>query len=122
MSPEGTAETRAWRWEHVLERSAAEGMLARLHMNVLFGIIALAGVLAAAVGGYRLNRRSQARRREEDRALAADEVRREAENLERVIEQLDALHQQTGFNVSASRAEAQKALEQLRRTDFQDDL
>jgi beta-phosphoglucomutase-like phosphatase (HAD superfamily) len=85
-------------------------------MNVLLGIIALTGIIAA-VCGYGLNRRSQARRREENQAVAEAEVRREAENLERVIEQLDALHRQTGYNVSASRAEIQKTLEQLRRSD-----
>ena len=86
-------------------------------MNVLLGIIALTGTMTIAICGYVFSRRSQARRREEDQAAAAAELRREAENLELVIEQLDALHRQTGFNVSASRAEAQKALEQLRRTD-----
>ena len=87
-------------------------------MNTLLGIIALTGTtLIVALCGYGFNRRSQARRREEDEAAAAEEVKREVENLELVIEQLDALHERTGFNVSASRAELEKALEQLRRTD-----
>jgi hypothetical protein len=102
--------------ERLLERSFTEAMLTSRPMNVLLAIIALTGT-AAALCGYGLNRRSQARRREENQAAAEAEVRREAENLELVIEQLDALHRQTGFNVSASRAEAQKALEQLRRAD-----
>lgn len=84
-------------------------------MNVFLGIIALTGTIVAAVCGYGLNRR-QARRRKEDQAVAEAEARREAENLELVVEQLDALHRQTGFNVSASRAEIQKTLEQLRQT------
>jgi flagellar biosynthesis/type III secretory pathway M-ring protein FliF/YscJ len=92
-------------------------MLTGRPMNVLLGIIALTGTIVAAVCGYGLNRRFQARRREEDQAAAEAEARRQAENLELVIEQLDALHRQTGFNVSARRAEVQKALEQLRRTD-----
>lgn len=82
-------------------------------MNMLLGIIALTGTIVALCG-YGLSRRTQARRREEDEAAAAAELRREAENLELVIRQLDALHRQTGFNVSASRAEVEKALEQLR--------
>ncbi|MBW0001602.1 MAG: hypothetical protein JO015_21105 [Verrucomicrobia bacterium] len=85
-------------------------------MNVLLGMIALTGTIAAAGCGYGLQRCRQARRRDEERAAAEAEVRREAENLELVIEQLDALHRQTGFNVSTSRAEVQKALEELRRT------
>jgi uncharacterized membrane protein len=86
-------------------------------MEVLLGIIALTGTMTVAICGCAFIRRSQARRRQEDQAVAEAEVRREAENLELVIEQLDALHRQTGFNVSASREEVQKALEQLRRTD-----
>jgi hypothetical protein len=101
--------------ERLLERSFTEAMLTGRPMNVLLGIIALTGTIAA-IWGYGLHRRAQARRREEDQAAAEAEARREAENLELVIEQLDALHQQTGFNVSASRAEIQKTLEQLRRT------
>ena len=85
-------------------------------MNVLLGTIALTGTMTIAICGYVFSRRSQARRREEDEAVAAAELRREAENLELVIEQLDALHRQTGFNVSGSRVEVQKALEQLRGT------
>lgn len=102
--------------EPLLERSLTDAMLTGRPMNVLLGIIALTGTIAA-ICGYGLNRRAQARRREEHQAAAEAEVRREAENLELVIEQLDALHRQTGFNVSASRAELQKTLEQLRRTD-----
>lgn len=102
--------------ERLLERSSTDAMLTGRPMNVLLGIIALAGTIAA-VYGYGLNRRSQARRRAENRAAAEAEARREIENLELVMEQLDALHRQTGFNVSTSRAEIQKTLEQLRRTD-----
>jgi beta-phosphoglucomutase-like phosphatase (HAD superfamily) len=100
----------------LLERSFTDAMLTGRPMNVLLGIIALTGTIAA-ICGYGLNRRAQARRREEDQAVAEAEARREAENLELVIERLDALHRQTGFNVSASRAEIQKTLERLRRTD-----
>ena len=86
-------------------------------MNVLLGTITLAGIIVAAVCGYGLNLRYQAKRREADRAAEEAEARREVENLELVIEQLDALNRQTGFNVAASRAELQKTLEKLRRTD-----
>jgi flagellar biosynthesis/type III secretory pathway M-ring protein FliF/YscJ len=103
--------------ERLLERSFTEAMLTRRPMNVLLGIIAFTGTIVAAICGYGLSRRIQARRREEDQAAVEAEVRREAENLELVIKQLDALHTQTGFNISASRAEIQKTLEQLRRTD-----
>ena len=86
-------------------------------MNWFLGGIAV--TVAAAIPLYYycrgLARRSRARRRAADIEAEAAELRREAENWELIIEQLDTLHRTTGFNVSARRKEAQKALEQLRR-------
>lgn len=102
--------------DRLLEGSGSEAMLTGRPMNLLLGMIALTATAVAAGCGYGLQRRRQARKRAEERAAAEAEVRRETENLELVIEQLDALHRQTGFNISMSRAEVQEALEELRRT------
>ena len=65
-------------------------------------------------------RRARERKRTADLEAEAAELRREVENLELIIARLDALDRDLGYNVSRPRAEAQKALEELRRGE-QDD-
>jgi hypothetical protein len=89
---------------------------------IIWALATLAIALSVAVPlGYCLSRRSQARKRAADLEVEAAELRREAENWEFTIGRLDTLEQQTGFDVSVAREQAQKALKELQRGERQSD-
>ncbi|HEY0791682.1 MAG TPA: hypothetical protein VGD78_11515 [Chthoniobacterales bacterium] len=84
-------------------------------MHPLLATLILIGSAIASCRWIQLARRSRGRRLEADREVRAAEQRREAENAERVLQRLEMLQRETGFNVAASLQEAQQVLEQLRR-------
>jgi hypothetical protein len=97
-----------------LRNRLVKGTLQTVGMHLLLAILALSGGTIASIYWTQLARRSRRRRFEVDREVQAAELRREAENAELVLQRLEALQRKTGFNVAASKLEAQKVLAQLR--------